>query len=254
MSNAMLEIKDLHATIESGEEILTGLDLTILPGETHVIMGPNGAGKSTLSHVVMGSGEYEVTEGSIEFEGEDILEDSTDARAKRGLYLSFQAPEEVDGITVENFLRTAKMALSDKPIKIFAFRKELEEAMRILDFDDVYANRYLNVGFSGGEKKKSEILQLLVLKPKLAILDETDSGLDVDAVKIVTDGVRNYKKEDNALLVISHSTKLLDNLDVDYVHILVDGKIVHTGRKDLIDLVNKEGFARFGKAENLTED
>lgn len=251
MKNAMLEIKNIHAGLETGEQILKGLDLTINAGETHVIMGPNGAGKSTLSHVIMGRADYEVTAGEVIFEGEDITEESTDARAKLGLYLSFQAPEEVDGITVENFLRTAKTSLSGQPLKVFAFRKELKKAMETLHFDEAYANRYLNVGFSGGEKKKSEILQMLVLNPKLAILDETDSGLDVDAVKIVTDGVSQYKNDENALIVISHSTKLLDNLNVDYVHILVDGKIVHTGTRELIDEINSEGFARFGSAESL---
>lgn len=251
MKNAMLEIKNIHAGLETGEQILKGLDLTINAGETHVIMGPNGAGKSTLSHVIMGRADYEVTAGEVIFEGEDITEESTDARAKLGLYLSFQAPEEVDGITVENFLRTAKTSLSGQPLKVFAFRKELKKAMETLHFDEAYASRYLNVGFSGGEKKKSEILQLLVLNPKLAILDETDSGLDVDAVKIVTDGVSQYKNDENALIVISHSTKLLDNLNVDYVHILVDGKIVHTGTRELIDEINSEGFARFGSAESL---
>lgn len=248
VKNAMLEIKNIHAGLETGEQILKGLDLTINAGETHVIMGPNGAGKSTLSHVIMGRTDYEVTAGEVIFEGEDITEESTDARAKLGLYLSFQAPEEVDGITVENFLRTAKTSLTGQPLKVFAFRKELKKAMETLHFDDSYASRYLNVGFSGGEKKKSEILQLLVLNPKLAILDETDSGLDVDAVKIVTDGVSQYKNDENALLVISHSTKLLDNLDVDYVHILVDGKIVHSGTRELIDVINIEGFARFGSS------
>jgi len=248
MENALLEIHNLHAALEDGKEIISGLDLCIKKGETHVIMGPNGAGKSTLANVVMGHPVYEVTDGEILFEQEDITEESTDNRARKGIFLSFQAPEEVDGITVENFLRTAKSALTEQPVKVFGFRKELKAAMDTLQFDEAYAQRYLNVGFSGGEKKKNEILQMLILNPKLAILDETDSGLDVDAVKTVTEGVRNYKNEDNALLVISHSAKLLENLDVDYVHVLAEGKIVYSGRSDLINIINKEGFARFVSA------
>lgn len=245
MAEAMLKIQDLHACLETGEEILRGVNLTINPGETHVIMGPNGAGKSTLAHVIMGNPVYQVEEGTVTFEGEDITEDATDERARKGIFLSFQAPEEVDGITMEDFLRTAKIALTDAPIKSFAFRKELAADMKTLDFDEAYARRYLNVGFSGGEKKKSEILQMMALNPKLAILDETDSGLDVDAVKTVNAGVSKFKNDENALLIISHSTRLLANMPVDYVHIVVDGKVVHTGGRELIDIVNKDGFSSF---------
>lgn len=248
MTETLLNIQNLHAAPELGTEIITGLNLSIRNGETHVIMGPNGAGKSTLANIIMGHPDYEVTDGSILFEGEELTTLKTDERAKKGIFLSFQSPEEVDGITVTDFLKTAKSAIDDKPIKLFAFQKELAKTMEMLQFDPAYAQRYLNVGFSGGEKKKNEILQLLTLNPKLAILDETDSGLDVDAVKIVTDGVRHYKNETNALLIISHSTRLLSNLQVDYVHILVDGKIVHTGDRTLIDTVNEEGFAQFIQA------
>lgn len=245
MEKAMLQVKNLHAGLEDGKELISGLNITINPGETHVIMGPNGAGKSTLANLIMGHPDYHVTDGEVVFEDEDITEEGPDKRAQKGIFLSFQAPEEVDGITVENFLRTAKTAVSDEKLKIFAFKDKVANAMDTLDFDSSYASRYLNVGFSGGEKKKNEILQLLVLDPKLAILDETDSGLDVDAVKTVTRGVRSYKNDKNALLIISHSTKLLDELDVDYVHILVDGTIVHTGNRELINTINKEGFVQF---------
>lgn len=245
MKEMLLMVRGLHAAPENNEEIIRGLDLTVNRGETHVIMGPNGAGKSTLANVIMGHPDYEVGGGHIYFEGEDITELRTDERARKGLFLSFQAPEEVDGISVSDFLLAAKSALEEKPVKMMAFRKELDNTMKELNFTSAYAQRYLNVGFSGGEKKKNEILQLLMLYPKLAILDETDSGLDVDAVKTVTEGVRRYKNEDNALLIISHSAKLLENMDVDYVHILVDGVITHTGDKGLIDEVNAHGFSRF---------
>lgn len=247
MDRTLLKVSGLHAAPEGGEEIICGLDLAVSRGETHVIMGPNGAGKSTLANVVMGHPGYQVTAGHLTFEGEDITELRTDERAKRGLFLSFQAPEEVDGITVFDFLLTAKSALQERPVRFQQFQKELEEKMALLDFPASYAQRYLNVGFSGGEKKKHEILQLLALNPKLAILDETDSGLDVDAVKTVTEGVRQFKSDDNALLIISHSAKLLENMDVDRVHILVDGVITHSGDRGLIDEVNANGFARFAQ-------
>lgn len=253
MKTELLEIQDLHASLETGQEILKGLSLSINPGETHVIMGPNGAGKSTLAHVIMGRPDYHVTEGEIDFEGEDITEDRTDERARKGIFLSFQAPEEVDGITMENFMRTARSTITEQPVKAFAFHKELMKVMGVLSFDETYANRYVNVGFSGGEKKKSEILQMLMLKPKLAILDETDSGLDVDAVKTVTSGIKEFKNDETALLIISHSTKLLHDLKVDYVHILVDGEIKYTGNQDLIDQVNQEGFARFYESDRADE-
>lgn len=249
MKNTLLNINNLSAGLENGKRLINNLNLTINHGETHVIMGPNGAGKSTLANLIMGHPDYLVTDGSVIFEDENITEEGPDERARKGIFLSFQAPEEVDGITVENFLRTAKTAVSGGRIRLFAFKEQVAEAMNTLDFDPSYAERYLNIGFSGGEKKKNEILQMLVLNPKLAILDETDSGLDVDAVKTVTRGVNSYKNNKNALLIISHSTKLLDELDVDYVHILVGGSIVHTGGRDLIDTINREGFERFTTEE-----
>lgn len=240
--NELLHIRGLRAS--AGEaEILKGVDLTVRFGETHVVMGPNGAGKSTLASVILGHPAYEVTEGSIEFLGEDITDAKTDERAKKGLFLTFQNPEEVDGITVENFLRTAKTAVTGHVVRAWDFRKELAAVMERLHFDGEYAARYLNVGFSGGEKKKNEILQMLTLNPKLAILDETDSGLDVDAVKTVSEGIRQYKNAENALLIITHNAKILESLHADYVHILVDGQIVRTGDASLIEEVARSGFA-----------
>lgn len=242
MADKLLEIRNLHAEIE-GKEILKGLDLEVKKGEVHVIMGPNGAGKSTLVNIIMGHPKYEITEGTIIFEGEDITELKTDERARKGIFLSFQAPEEVPGITVESFLKGARSAVTGKPLKIMAFKKELREKMEQLKIDESYAGRYLNVGFSGGEKKKNEILQMMMLNPKLAILDETDSGLDVDAVKIVSSGVKEFKKEDNAIVIITHNSKILEFLKADYVHVVQDGKVVRIGDSSLINEINEKGFA-----------
>lgn len=245
MKQTLLNVQDLHATLDSGEAILRGVDLKINKGEIHVIMGPNGSGKSTLANAIMGNPVYQVTEGQIEFDGEDVTEAGPDVRAKKGIFMAFQAPEEIDGISLTDFLKTAQVAQQEKPIRYRQFMNQLDESLKILQFDKSYSKRYLNVGFSGGEKKKSEILQLLTLQPKLAILDETDSGLDVDAVRVVTDGILSYKNEENALLIISHSPRLLENLPVDYVHILSNGKFVSTGNRDLIDEINSNGFGRF---------
>lgn len=241
MAENLLEIKDLHAGVE-GKEILKGLSLSVGKGEVHVILGPNGSGKSTLMNIIMGHPKYEVTSGTMSFEGEDITGLKTFERARKGLFLSFQTPEEIPGITLENFLRTAQGAITGKPVKVFAFRKELAQQMEALGMDPSYAERYLNVGFSGGEKKKSEILQLLMLKPKLALLDETDSGLDVDAVKTVAQGVRAYHNEENALLIITHNAKILEGLKVDFVHVLDDARIVRTGDGSLVNEIIEEGF------------
>ena len=248
MSEELLRVENIHAGA-AGKEILQGLSLTVNKGETHVIMGPNGAGKSTLYNVIMGNPEYEISEGNIYFEGTEITGLKTDERARRGLFLSFQTPEEVPGITLEDFLRVCKKAVTGQPLKVFAFRKQVKAIMEKLDMDADYASRYLNVGFSGGEKKKSEILQMLTLEPKLAMLDETDSGLDVDAVRVVSEGIKQYKNEENALLIITHNAKILEALDIDRVHILAAGRIVRTGGADLIDEINKEGFAAFEKTE-----
>ncbi len=241
----LLTITGLH-TAADGKEILHGVSLSINEGETHIIMGPNGAGKSTLGSAIMGSPEYTVTEGRIEFLGEDITGETPDKRAKRGIFLSFQNPVEIPGITLSSFLRSAYEQVTGERIKLFAFRKKLKEAMDVLNMDPAYADRELNVGFSGGEKKKSEILQLLVLKPKLAILDETDSGLDVDAVKTVSAGIRAYREQTGgSLLIITHNTKILESLTVDRTHIIADGQIVSEGGAELVDEVNANGFEKF---------
>lgn len=241
MAETLLEIRGLH--VEANDrEILKGLDLTVNKGEVHVLLGPNGAGKSTLVNTIMGHPQYHVTGGQIFFEGEDITAAKTDERARRGLFLSFQSPEEIPGVSVENFLRTSYGAITQKPVKIFAFKKELDATMEELKIDKSYAERGLNVGFSGGEKKKNEILQMLMLHPKLAILDETDSGLDVDAVKIVSQGVEKFKSAENGLLIITHNTKILEFVDVTAAHVLVDGRIVRSGDRSLIDEINTSGF------------
>ncbi|NLY77795.1 MAG: Fe-S cluster assembly ATPase SufC [Tissierellia bacterium] len=241
MDNRFLKINNLHVKV-GDKNILKGLDLEVNKGEVHVIMGPNGAGKSTLANVLMGNPKYEITEGEINFLGTKVNDLKVDERARLGMFMSFQYPEEIPGITVENFLRSAKMAIENKPVKLMKFKKDLKEKMELLDMKEEYASRYLNEGFSGGEKKKSEILQLLILNPKLAILDETDSGLDVDAVKIVAKGVEQYKNDDNSIIIITHHRNILDYLKPDYVHFLVDGKIVKTGDESLIEIVEREGF------------
>ena len=232
MAETLLEIHDLHAGA-ADREILKGIDLTIQKGEVHVILGPNGSGKSTLMNVIMGHPGYQVTEGSLTFEGKDITALKTFERARAGIFLSFQTPEEIPGITVENMLRTARQAITGKRERIFGFRKELKEMMEDLQIDPSYSERYLNVGFSGGEKKRNEILQLL---------DETDSGLDVDAVQIVSRGVSKFHNGDNACLVITHNARILDKLKVDRVHVLMQGRIVEEGGPELVDQINRDGF------------
>ena len=245
MSKKLLEIRDLRAGVADRQdkgEILQGLDLEINAGEIHVILGPNGSGKSTLMNVIMGHPKYEVTGGSISFEGEDLQALRTFERARRGIFLSFQNPEEIPGITVENMLRASRQAVTGKPVKIMKFRKELKAAMEELQIEPEYDGRYMNVGFSGGEKKRNEILQLLLLNPKLALLDETDSGLDVDAVQIVSSGVRKFHNEENACLIITHNTRILEQLSVDRVHVLLNGRIVEEGGPELIEKIDREGF------------
>ncbi len=242
----LLSIKDLHAKVND-KEILKGLNLDINKGEIHVIMGPNGAGKSTLANVILNNPEYKIESGEIKFEGEVINNLKTDEIARKGIFMSFQSPEEVPGISVLNFLKTAKNKTTNEYINYYEFMENVADYMDELDFKESYANRSLNVGFSGGEKKKNEILQMLVLNPKLAILDETDSGLDVDAIKTVSKGIKMFASKKNAVLIITHNTSLLKNLDVDYVHVLVDGKIVTTGNKRLATKIEKEGYSSFTK-------
>lgn len=241
MERALLAVQNLTVSA-GGKQILQGLNLVINPGETHVLMGQNGAGKSTLGAAIMGNPAFEVESGSVWFGGEDITEESPDARARKGLFLSFQTPEEVPGVTLENFLRLAKGAVTGQTPKILPFRKELQQAMQHLQMAPEYAKRDLNVGFSGGERKKSEVLQMLMLNPKLAILDETDSGLDVDAVRTVAAGVKEFRTPENSLLIITHNSKLIEDMPVDKVHVLAKGQIVRSGGPELIKLITEEGF------------
>ncbi len=247
LSQMLLDIKNLHTKVED-KEILKGLNLQVKKGEIHVIMGPNGAGKSTLANTLMSHPKYKISEGEIYFEGELINDLRADERAKKGIFLSFQYPEEIPGITVENFLRTSKAAVTGKPLKMMSFRKDLKEKMELLKMQDEYAKRYLNVGFSGGEKKKNEILQMAILEPKLAILDETDSGLDVDAVKVVSEGVKLLADEERAIVIITHHNSILQYLKPDYVHVLVDGKIVTTGDINLAKQIEVNGYEAFKEA------
>lgn len=240
----LLNIENLY--VKAGEkEILKGMNLKINKGEIHVIMGPNGAGKSTLANVILNNPEYKKESGKIELDGENINELSTDKIAKKGIFMSFQSPEEIPGISVMNFLKYAKNKITEKPVKIFEFKEKVQKYMKELNMNTKLIDRNLNVGFSGGEKKKNEILQMLVLEPKLAILDETDSGLDVDAIRIVSKGIDMYKNNENAVLIITHNTRILENLKVDYVHILVDGKIVKTGGQDLASEIEENGYAQY---------
>lgn len=249
MSQALLEVNQLSVNVGE-KEILHGVDLKINKGETHVLMGPNGAGKSTLGYALMGASQYEVTDGEILFNGEDLSEKTVDQRARDGIFLSFQNPLEVPGISLGNFIRNAAEQRSGKRLRLWDFRKEMEKSMRVLQMDSSYADRDLNVGFSGGEKKKAEILQLLMLKPTLAILDETDSGLDVDAVRTVSRGVREYQKDrKGTLLIITHSTKILESLHVDVTHVLVDGKIAASGGRSLVEQINRNGFEGYTAEE-----
>jgi Fe-S cluster assembly ATP-binding protein len=242
---SLLDIQNLSVNIEK-KQVLDGVNLSVDAGETHVLMGPNGAGKSTLGYTIMGNPRYTVAGGKIIFDGEDITELSPDKRAAKGIFLSFQQPLEVPGITLESFIRNALQQQTGERVKLFQFQKELKATMQLLNMDESYASRDLNVGFSGGERKKSEILQLLMLKPKLAILDETDSGLDVDAVRTVSKGIEEYQKRQNgALIIITHSTKILESLSVDKTHVLVKGKIVKDSDGTLVQKINEEGFEQF---------
>ena len=239
----LLEIKNLHTKVKDlDKQILKGLDLTVNKGEIHVIMGPNGAGKSTLANTIFNNPEYEKTKGTIYFDGKDITNEKVNNIAKAGIFMSFQTPEEIPGITVAQFLKSAKQNVSDEKLNLYNFSKEVEDYMNKLNIPTKNTTRDLNVGFSGGEKKKNEILQMLVLNPKLAILDETDSGLDVDAINIVSNGINLFKNDNNSVIIITHSTKLLNNLNVDYVHVLVDGRIVLSGDHTLADRIDKEGY------------
>ena len=245
MNNTLLTINNLTTSADD-KTILRDLNLKINSGETHVLMGPNGAGKSTLGNVILGNPQYTVDKGSIVWEDEDITTLRTDERAKKGMFMSFQSPIEIPGISISQFIRTAMEANSTQKIRFKDFRAKMNEAIKTLNINPNWINRELNVGFSGGERKKIEMLQLLMLQPKFAILDETDSGLDVDAVKTVSQGIEAFQKEDNhSLLIITHNSKILQYLDIDYVHIIVNGTIIKTGDASLIKLINEQGYEPF---------
>ena len=241
----MLKIKNIHAKIED-KGILNGIDLEINPGEVHAIMGPNGSGKSTLASVITGKEEYEVTDGQILFENEDLEEVSPEERAHKGIFMSFQYPIEIPGITTTNFIKTAinetRKARGENDMPAKDMLKMLREKCDLLDIDQKFLSRSINDGFSGGEKKRNEIFQMAMLEPKLAILDETDSGLDIDALKIVANGVNKLKSKDNAVVVITHYQRLLDYIIPDYVHVLFDGKIVKSGTKELAHELEEKGY------------
>jgi Fe-S cluster assembly ATP-binding protein len=236
-----LEIQNLHVRIEE-REILRGLNLTVRKGETHALMGPNGSGKSTLANTIMGNPVYEITDGKIVFNGEDLTEADPDERARAGLFMAFQYPATIPGVSVANFLRMAVNAKRDEPIKVKEFGKLLGENMELLRIDRAFTSRYLNEGFSGGEKKRAEILQLAMLKPEIAVLDETDSGLDIDALRIVSDGVNALSGPDMGSLIITHYTRILDYVKPDFVHIMLDGRIVREGGAELADELEEKGY------------
>ena len=236
-----LEIRDLHASV-NGEPILKGINLVVPAGEIHAIMGPNGSGKSTLAKVIAGDPAYEVTGGDILVDGESILELEPDERARKGLYLAFQYPVEIPGVTVTNFLRLAIQAKTGEEVQFMSFYQKLTKALNVLDWDESWVNRYLNEGFSGGEKKRNEILQMLMLEPAYAIMDETDSGLDIDALKVVSGGVNSLRGPDFSAIIITHYQRILDYIEPDKVHIVVDGRIVQSGGKELAHRLESEGY------------
>ena len=249
-NTSTLEIKNLHVVIDTPEgvekEILKGVDLTVKSGETHAVMGPNGSGKSTLSYAIAGHPRYRVTAGSITLDGQDVLQMSIDERARAGLFLAMQYPVEVPGVSMSNFLRTAVTAVRGEAPKLRLWVKEIKAAMTDLEIDPQFAERSVNEGFSGGEKKRHEILQLGLLKPKIAILDETDSGLDVDALRVVSEGVNRFAEAEHAgVLLITHYTRILRYIHPQFVHVFVDGRIVASGGPELADELEENGYVRF---------
>jgi len=246
---ATLEIKDLHVSVtteDGAKEILSGVDLTVRAGETHAMMGPNGSGKSTLAYSIAGHPKYEVTSGQVLLDGEDVLSMSVDERARAGLFLAMQYPVEVPGVSMSNFLRTAATAVRGEAPKLRTWVKEVKDAMSALDIDPAFAERSVNEGFSGGEKKRHEILQLTLLRPKIAILDETDSGLDVDALRVVADGVNAYRATGDAgVLLITHYTRVLRYITPEHVHVFAGGRIVESGGPELAEQLEEEGYVRY---------
>ncbi len=239
-----LHIKNLHVSVED-KPIVKGLNLEIKPGEVHAIMGPNGSGKSTLANTLLGHPKYTVTEGTIMVDAVDVTEMSTDEKAKQGLFLSMQYPPEIEGVTISNFLRLAYNSLKGTSVNPLEFHRKLVEKMASFGMDPNFATRYVNTGFSGGEKKRAEILQLAVLEPTYAVLDETDSGLDVDALRIVSEGIKAFRNEKTGVLLITHYNRILDYVVPDVVHIMIDGKIVKSGGKELAHEVEKNGYQMF---------
>jgi Fe-S cluster assembly ATP-binding protein len=237
----MLKIEDLHVEID-GQEIIKSLDLEVGEGEIHAIMGPNGSGKSTLANVLMGHPRYEVTGGSITFKGEDVFELEPDERAKLGMFLAFQYPSEVPGVSVANFLRTAVNSVREEELSPMDMYRLIQEKMKIMQMDPKFAERYLNEGFSGGEKKRNEILQMLMLEPELAIMDETDSGLDIDALQVVAKGVNELRGPDFSAVIITHYQRILRYIEPDRVHVMLDGRIVTSGGKDLAHELEDKGY------------
>jgi Fe-S cluster assembly ATP-binding protein len=237
----MLKIENLHVEID-GNEIVKGLDLEVGKGEIHAIMGPNGSGKSTLANVLMGHPRYELTEGSVTFEGEDVLELEPDERAKLGMFLAFQYPSEVPGVSVANFLRTAVNSVREEELSPMEMYKLLQEKMAVMQMDPKFAERYLNEGFSGGEKKRNEILQMLMLDPKLAIMDETDSGLDIDALQVVARGVNELRGPEFSAIIITHYQRILRYMQPDRVHVMLDGRLVTSGGKELAEELEDKGY------------
>jgi Fe-S cluster assembly ATP-binding protein len=244
---ATLEIRDLHVAVED-KEILRGVNLTVRAGETHAIMGPNGSGKSTLAYAVAGHPKYDVTNGEVLLDGEDVLGMTVDERARAGLFLAMQYPVEVPGVSVSNFLRSAVTAVRGEAPKLREFAKDLRTAMDDLQIEQSFAQRNLNEGFSGGEKKRHEILQLELLKPKIAVLDETDSGLDIDALKVVSEGINKFRGDETGVLLITHYTRILRYVKPDYVHVFAAGRIVEEGGPDLAEQLEAEGYEKFVKA------
>jgi Fe-S cluster assembly ATP-binding protein len=244
----LLVIDDLHAGVEGREEILKGITLTIKRGEVHAIMGPNGSGKSTLSYVLMGRPGYKVTNGTVLLKGEDVLELTPDERAKRGLFLAFQYPQEIPGISVVNFLRAARNAAKSEEMAPLAFHKFLKEKMALLGITDDMVRRYVNQGFSGGEKKRNEILQMAVLEPEMAVLDETDSGLDIDALRAVAEGIDTVATEKMGVLLITHYQRILNYITPDVVHVMIDGRIVRNGGPELATELEQKGYDSFREA------
>lgn len=239
-----LQIKNLHVSVEE-KQIVKGLNLEIKPGEVHAIMGPNGSGKSTLANTLLGHPKYTITDGKIVVDLVDVTEMSTDEKAKHGLFLSMQYPPEIEGVTISNFLRLAYNSLKGTSVNPLEFHKKLVERIKEFGMDPAFATRYVNTGFSGGEKKRAEILQLAVLEPTYAVLDETDSGLDVDALKIVSEGIKAFKNDKTGVLLITHYNRILDYVVPDVVHIMIDGKIVKSGDKSLAHEVEKNGYNNF---------